>query len=78
MIKKTFKVFIDFGDAHPDPVIAPIDEFYTNIQSWNMKKIDMVETQKRDAQTRRFQIFFTVLSFLVLASLVYHYNKIQI
>ena len=77
MIKKAFKLFIDFEDAQPDPPVAPIDAFYANIQSWDMKKIDVIETKKRDAQTRRFQIILTVLSFLALASLGYHYNNSQ-
>ena len=78
MIKKAFKLFIDFGDAQADPVVAPIDSFYANIQSWDMRKIDVAETEKRDAQTRRFRIVFTVLYFLVLGSLGYHYSNVQI
>ena len=78
MIKKAFKLFIDFGDAQPDPVVAPIDAFYANIQSWDMREIDVVETEKRDAQTRRFNIVFTVFAFLVLGSLGYHYSNIPI
>lgn len=70
MIKKAFRLFIDFGDAQPDPVVAPIDSFYANIQSWDMRKIDVAETEKRDAQTRRFRIVFTVLFFLVLGASV--------
>jgi hypothetical protein len=78
MIKKAFRLFIDFGDAQPDPLIAPIDDFYANIQSWDMRKIDVIETEKRDAQTQRFKILFAVLSFLVLGSLGYHYSNVQI
>jgi hypothetical protein len=78
MVQKAFRLFIDFGDSRPDPVVAPIDAFYANIQSWNMRKIDLVETEKRDSQTRRFKFVFTILSFLVLGSLGYHYSNIQI
>ena len=76
MIKMAFRCFIDSGDAQPDPVIASIDEFYVNIQSWDMRIIDLIETEKRDTQTRRFKIVFTVLAFLVLGSLGYHYSNI--
>jgi hypothetical protein len=78
MIKKAFRLSIDFGDSRPDPVVAPIDDFYANIQSWDMRKIDVMETQKRDAQTRRFKFVFAILFFLVLGSLGYHYSKIKI
>lgn len=78
MIKKAFKLFIDLGDAQPDPVIAPIDSFYANVQSWDMREIDVMETEKRDAQTRRFKMVFAILCFLVLGSLGYHYSNVQI
>ena len=78
MIKKAFKLFIDFGDAQADPVVAPIDSFYANIQSWDMRKIDVMETAKRDAQTRRFKTVFTIISFLMLVSLGYHYSNVGI
>lgn len=78
MIKKVFRLLIDFGDSRPDPVVAAIDAFYAHIQSWDMRKIDLMETQKRDSQTRRFKFVFAILSILVLGSLVHHYSNIQI
>lgn len=78
MIKMAFKLLIDIGDAQADPVTAPIDAFYANLQSWDMRKIDVMETAKRDAQTRRFKTVFTIISFLMLVSLGYHYSNVGI
>jgi len=38
----------------------------------------VIETDKRNAQTRRVKILFTVLSFLVLGSFGYLYSNVQI
>lgn len=77
IIKKAFKLAIDYGDAQPDPVVAPLDDFYANIQSWDMKSIDAKQNAVRDAQTQRFKVVFMILSLLLLGSLVYYYSVLR-
>jgi diketogulonate reductase-like aldo/keto reductase len=72
IVQKAFKYAFDYKDSQPDPVTAPLEEFYGKLQTWDMNKIDAMETANRDEQTRRFNVVVTVFGLLVMGALAYH------
>lgn len=51
-IKIFFRVMINFGDRQPDPVDAPLEDLYSNLQRWDLNKIDAQEAHRRTKQDR--------------------------
>ncbi|CAK1365197.1 unnamed protein product [Cercospora beticola] len=51
LIRFAMRVMINTGDAQPDPMEAPIESFYHDLQRWNLSTIDRVEMVRRDKQS---------------------------
>ena len=67
LVKAFFRTAINRSDSRPDPVDAPLEAFFDDLKSWDLSKIDKLETARRDRES--WWIKLSACAFVVLCAL---------
>jgi hypothetical protein len=69
LIKTALRFAFDYGDSLPDPVLPEFEDFYHDMERWDMGRIDALHRVKREKQDRAIKRYL-MLGTLLLASVL--------